>query len=101
MEQERVVGGWFRVSVEAEADSEKSSETDDLTDTVSYADLARVVCEEMKTASQLLEHVAGRIARRILHDYPTLLNATVRLTKENPPMGLNCNGAGVEITIKR
>ena len=101
MEQERIVGGWFRVSVEAETHEDKSVQTDELADTVSYADLAQVVREEMGVTSHLVEHVAGRIGQRLLKDYPTLLSATVRVTKENPPLGLTCQGAGVEVKYEK
>ena len=101
MEQEGVVGGWFSVTVEVETDDNRSTLTDELTDTVSYADLAHVVEEEMGVRSRLVEHVAGRIGRRLLKDYPTLRSATVRVTKENPPLGLPCKGAGVEVKIEK
>lgn len=102
MPQERVVGGWFRVSVEAETLDTRSMESDVLTDTVNYADIARTICEEMSIPSLLVEHVAGRIGRRLLSDYPTLEGVTVRVTKENPPIpGLQCDGAGVEITLRK
>lgn len=98
--QEHAVGALFQVSIEAETANERSTETDQLTDTVSYADMAVAVRQEMEQPSQLLEHVAGRIARRLLADFPTLSSVRVRLTKQNPPItGLQCDGAGVEICL--
>ena len=100
-EQERIVGGWFRVTVEAETLEEESVSTDELADTVSYAGLAQAVREEMDVTSHLVEHVAGRIGQRLLKDYPTLQSVTVRVTKENPPLGLSCKGAGVEVRYEK
>ena len=102
LEQERLVGGWFRVSVDADTPMEDATQTDQLEDTVNYADMAIAVQEEMAASSRLLEHVAGRIARRLLHDFPPLLSVKVRVIKENPPIpGLDGAGIGVEITMNR
>ncbi len=98
--QERVVGGDFLVSVVVETEQEQAAETDNLADTVNYALIADVVRQEMGQPSQLLEHVCGRICRRLLSEFPSLCNATVRITKENPPIiGLQCAGSGVELSM--
>lgn len=97
--QEQMVGAYFYVSIIAETDKENATENDELRDTVSYADIAQVVKDEMQITSKLLEHVTMRIAKRLKHDFPTLQNVTVKVMKENPPMGIECKGAGVEITL--
>ena len=101
MEQERVVGGNFYTTVIAETEQTDSMWTDELSDTVSYADIVTVVQQEMEQPSKLLEHVAGRIARRLLGDYPALTQVTVRVIKENPPFKAQCQGAGVEVNLAR
>ena len=98
--QEQSVGADFLVSVEAETEDNGAIDTDELTDTVSYADMADVVKQEMAIPSRLLEHAAGRIARRMLKQFPTLTCISVRLTKLAPPItGLECVGAGVELRV--
>ncbi len=102
MEQERSVGADFMVSVEAECLNELSTLTDELSDTISYADMAEDVKQEMQIPSQLLEHVAGRIGRRLLAEFSTLSQVTVRITKLVPPIpGLQCEGAGVEREVMK
>lgn len=102
MLQERSVGAEFLVTVEAETDHEQSTLTDELKDTINYAEMAEVVKEEMDKPSQLLEHAAGRIARHLLAVFPTLSRVSVRLTKLSPPIvGLQCDGAGTEITVSK
>ena len=102
LEQEARTGGWFRVSIEAHTDMEKAKDTDALADTVNYADIAAVVREEMGQRSLLLEHVAGRIGRRLLQDFPTITQAQVSITKENPPIpGLECAGIGIALDFYR
>ncbi len=99
MEQERSVGGWFTVSVRVQYDFSRAMETDDVSDTLSYADLLQVVKREMAQPSQLLEHVAGRIARTLINEFPGVEAVKVTLVKQNPPMGANCDGAGVEVEV--
>ena len=100
-EQERRVGGWFTVSVCLHYNICKALETDNVADTVSYADLFEVVKQEMAIPSQLLEHVAGRIASVILRQFTEAESVKVKVVKENPPMGACCDGAGVELEVKR
>lgn len=99
--QERETGAWFRVSVEAEADFTAAMQSDRLEDTLSYAHLAGIVTAEMAQPSQLLEHVAARIARRTLEEHAQVRAITVRVVKENPPLGIECQGAGVELSLQR
>jgi len=97
--QERRVGGWFVVSLRVHYNYMRAIETDDIADTLSYADLVEVVKSEMEKPSKLLEHVAGRIARSVFSRFPQVCSLSLSLTKENPPMGVNCDGAGVELHL--
>ena len=69
----------------------------EITDTISYADLYEVVKAEMEKPSQLLEHVALRIIKAITARWPQIGTVDLRLAKDNPPMGADCKGAGVEM----
>ena len=99
MPQERAVGADFTVSLNVGYDFVKAAESDDLTDTISYADLYDILKSEMAVPSRLLEHVAGRIVRSIADRYPQVSAISVRLSKDNPPMGADCRGAGVELSF--
>ena len=99
--QERTVGGDYEVTVKADVDLSQAMESDNVEDTVNSADLYEVIRQEMAVPSQLLEHVAGRMARRILNDFPTVDMLHVEVVKLNPPMGADCQGAAVAIEVKR
>ena len=99
MPQERAVGADFTVSLRVEYDFSRAIDTDDLTDTISYADLYDILKSEMAVPSRLLEHVAGRIVRSIADRYPQVSAISVKLSKDNPPMGADCRGAGVELSF--
>ena len=96
--QERRVGAWFRVSLTVYYDFCRAMETDAIDDTISYADVCQVVCEEMAVPSALLEHVAGRLIKALRRRWPQIETVSLTLTKENPPMGVACSGAGVSVT---
>ena len=100
MEQERQVGAYFTIDCEVEADMKEAIEHDFVDGTISYADIYETIKREMATPSFLVEHAAGRIANAILHEYPKAKSVRIRLMKENPPMGADCLGAGVEVTVK-
>ena len=97
MPQERAVGADFTVSLRVEYDFTKAAESDVLDDTISYAEIYEVVKSEMERPSQLLEHVAMRIVKVITAKWPQVIALDIKLTKDNPPMGADCKGAGVEI----
>ena len=99
--QERLTGAAFYVSMEADTDFGAAMQTDELQGTVSYADLYRIVKQEMNVPSRLLEHVAGRIIRRIFSEHPSVSRIHLKLTKENPPMQADCAEAGIIIEASR
>ena len=99
MPQERRVGAYFLVNLRVGYPLEKAMRSDEVADTLNYAALYAVVREEMMTPSNLLEQVAGRIADAVIKAFPQVTSIDLELTKENPPMGADCDGAGVEIHL--
>ena len=59
------------------------------------------VKEEMAIPSKLLEHVCGRIVKRLFHDFPAIESIDLKLSKRNPPMGADLDAAGVEVHCDR
>lgn len=99
--QERVVGAEYRVSLQVAADFTRALQSDELEDTVNYADLYACVKREMETPSLLLEHVAGRIVRAVFDAFPRIRRITLELYKQNPPLGADCKEAGVRLVVGR
>ena len=99
MPQERKVGADFLVTLRLGYDLTKAMQTDDVKDTLNYAEVYRVVQEEMEKPSALLEHVAGRIANALLRQFPDVQRIDLKLMKQNPPMGADGEGAGVELHL--
>ena len=99
--QERQVGGDFLMNLRVDYPVEKAMESDEVGDTLNYATLFDLVKREMQMPSQLLEHVAGRIAKAIITDFPAVTSIDLELTKLNPPMGADSDGAGIFLKVKR
>ncbi|KAA5534141.1 dihydroneopterin aldolase [Paenimyroides baculatum] len=85
--EEAKIGSEYRVDLEIKADLRKSSETDELADTVDYVHLNRIVVEEMAIRSKLLEHVAKRIVVRVFDELPMVSRILLEVSKINPPIG--------------
>ena len=94
--QERQVGSNFLLTLRVGYPLDKAMESDKVEDTLNYASLYTLAKREMDIPSQLLEHVAGRIAKAIQNAFPAVTSVDLELIKQNPPMGADCDGAAVE-----
>ena len=102
LEQERLVGADFLITIDADVDVGDSAFTEDnIEGTVSYVDMIEVVRKQMGIPSNLLEHVAHRIATGLLDSFPQIMGVTVRVDKENPPCGVLASAIGVQIRLRR
>lgn len=99
--QEQLTGNDYIINVRVEYDISRAMYTDDVADTLNYAEVYNIIKEEMNVPSKLIEHVAGRITDHLMASYADITSITLRITKLNPPMGADCNGAGVELTVTR
>lgn len=97
--QEGIVGNDYLVNLVLDYDFSSALKTDDLQGTLNYAEVYQKVREEIAVPSKLLEHVAGRIAHRLFSDFPEIQKLQLSITKVNPPMGADSDGAGVEVVL--
>ena len=86
LEQEKVRGNSFTVDFRGELDLSAAAESDNLNDTLNYADIYEIVAYEMSIPSELLENVAGRIMKAIEGKFPQLVSFSVRVSKKRPPV---------------
>ena len=77
--QETKVGNQFVVDLVLTADIYAAVCTDELTDTINYADVYQIVKKEMEIPSRLLEHVAGRIVKSLKKQMPQIEHVFLRL----------------------
>ncbi|MBQ6063039.1 MAG: dihydroneopterin aldolase [Prevotella sp.] len=97
MEQEAAVGNEYVVDLRMECDLGKAMKSDNVEHTLNYATAYDIVREEMMKPSRLIENVAYRIAKRLGKAFPEIISIEIRVTKTNPPMGADCDGAMVEL----
>lgn len=101
MPQEHVIGDWYTISLQLTISDESATETDLLSDTVDYSKVFEIVKHEMQIPSKLMEHVCGRICRQIFTQLPIVASIHISMMKQNPPMGADCRGCGVELERHR
>lgn len=99
--QEHVCGNDYTVDLRLGTDISRAAETDDINDTLNYAEVYAIVKEEMEHESCLIEHVAHRICQRLGRHFKTIDTIDIVLTKHNPPMGADCEGAAVELHYRK
>ena len=101
LEEEAKIGSNYSVNLTIKTNLEPSAKTDELTDTVDYVDLNRIVVEEMAIRAKLLEHVAKRIMDRVLKELKMVTKIEVEVTKLNPPIGGDVEGVTIIMKKKR
>ena len=93
--QETRVGVEFVVNLSFSMSHLRSLQTDNLADTISYAEVYELVKTEMEVPSQLLEHVAGRISAALKTHFPELSGLRLKISKKSPPLGGEVESASV------
>lgn len=86
LESEKTQGNEFVVDFECRYDISKAAVSDKLEDTLDYSAIYEIVKKEMRQGSNLLEHVAVRIANSISGQFPQIICFSVKVAKKKPPV---------------
>ncbi len=98
--QEHIVGNLYSIDLSLTTDFSKAMDNDSLDDTISYADVAETVKQEMEIPSQLLEHVGGRIVKHLKEKWGNKIECIdLRIAKLSPPIGLDIENCSVRIIV--
>ncbi len=97
LEDEKINGNDFLVTVSVKLDTSKAGFSDKLEDTLNYQAIYDLVKMEMETPSELIEHVAQRIYAKIQKSFPQVKKTKLKLTKLNPPLGGEVEGVSIEL----
>jgi dihydroneopterin aldolase len=99
-ETERASGQDFYVDIELEVDLTRASVSDDVKDTINYAEVTDMVVEEITTNPvSLIEKLAGRIAERIKVTFYQAARVTVTVHKPQAPVSAQVKD--ISVTISR
>ena len=101
LESERTRGNRFRVDFECDYDMSMAAQSDNLQHAVNYSDIYEIIREQMAIPSNLLENVAYRILKAVQSSFPSLEQATVTVSKFNPPLSGPCESSSVTISFRK
>jgi len=85
--EETIIGSDYLVQLHVGADLTSSALSDRLEETADYVLLHKIVVDQMKVPSKLLEHVAQRINQTILKEVACVQWSEVTVSKQTPPNG--------------
>ena len=86
--QERVVGNRFEISLRLRYPAQEALSSDNVADTLNYAEVIETVKSEMAVPSDLIEHVAGRIREALIKRFPKIEGGWIKVAKLCPPCGV-------------
>ena len=96
---EAIEGQEFSVDLLVTLDLRAASLSDDLTQTINYADLAQIAYDNIVGERvQLIERLAGRIAEEISSAYSQITSVSVTVHKPHAPVNVNFEDISVTIT---
>lgn len=101
LEHEKQLGNTFIVSLSMKINTEKAGISDQLSDTLNYQEVYDIVRNQMDIPSQLIEHVAERIAQTTMEAFPAIEELSVILEKLNPPLGGKVSAVTIKIDKNR
>ncbi len=96
---EAIEGQDFTVDLVVTLDLRAASLSDDLTQTINYADLAQIAHDNIVGERvQLIERLAGRIAEEISSAYSQITSVSVTVHKPHAPVTVDFEDISVTIT---
>ena len=98
-ERERIEGNTFEVSVTVHYPIARAIGSDNVGDTLDYAELHAIAAHQMATPSRLLENVAWRIAQDVAKRYPAAQKVTVKVSKLKSPIAGVTGPASVTVQL--
>jgi dihydroneopterin aldolase len=97
LEEEGKIGGNYLVDVMLNTNFSLAAKNDDLTQTIDYVDINKIVCEEMAIRSKLIEHVGQRIIYRIKQEINNIDYLKIKVTKICPPINGDVDNVAIII----
>ena len=97
LEEEARIGADYSVDVHIETNAELAILSDNLSGTIDYVVVNKIVRDQMAIRSQLIEHVAGRILMSLHKSFSGEMTIEVKVTKFNPPVNSQLGSASVTL----
>ena len=101
-EEENKLGQKFIFDIECELNYKKAMFSDEMTDSISYADIAEVVVKTATTNTfNLLERLAGEILKNIFTEFSQIENINLKINKPGAPIKYHFEKCGVDVKTSR
>ncbi len=101
-DEEQTVGHRFIADATLTVDTRSAGQSDNLAETVSYADIAaKILTVGTQTQYRLIEALLAHITREIFADFPRVQQIRLCIQKLCPPMNAIVASVGVEIERTR
>ncbi len=100
-DEEQKVGNKYSVDVTVKADLKTAAVQDELSQTVNYEQLYKIVTDKMQIRSRLLEHIGYEIIQSVFQEFEVVQWVEVSIAKFNPPIGGVCREARVTLNQNR
>lgn len=103
LDHEREEGQYFIVDATIKVDADRASSTDDISNTVSYAEIAELISENVRNNPvNLLETLAQRLANEVLFAAsPWAKKVKIKVSKPDAPIDLYFDTVAVIAKAKR
>ncbi len=95
--EEGKIGGNYTVDVSMATNFGSAAISDQLSETIDYVDVNRIVVEEMAVRSKLIEHAGQRIVNRIKKEIKNVHSLRVKVVKICPPINGDVNNVAIII----
>lgn len=100
--EENRLGQKYIVDLDLRLNLTRAAQSDDVNDTVNYAEIHALLKGIVEGSPvKLIETLTEKIASAVLGTYTSIIEATVSVTKPNPPFDITFDGVTVELRRKR
>ena len=101
-EEENKLGQKFIFDIECEVNYQKALFSDEMADSISYADIATVVVDTATSNTHnLLERLAGEVVKNIFNTFPEVKEIKLAINKPAAPIKYHFKECGVKLLITR
>jgi dihydroneopterin aldolase len=95
--EERVIGTYFTVDCCMHCHITEAAKEDNLTKTINYQTVYKLIAEELRKTSLLLENIAYRIIVVIRQQFPQIEKIEIKIRKLSPPLGGKIHAVSVTL----
>lgn len=95
--QETTVGNVYEVSIGLNYPIEEAMLNDDIQSTLNYAHAVTIIKKVMEEPSKLLEHVAHRLHKALIEEWPLISGGYIIITKIAPPIPAQIESVSIKV----